>query len=270
MNFKNISITILMLFISVGLTACDRVKPGQLGVLVENYGKDPTRDYNLVAGKVVTAAPGTTLYKLPAYEQRNEFEEPIIVKSADGTQLSIKPRYSYRIDPAQATKVIRQYSGVITKGSDLKEVEKKALDPAVTDVVRDIISRTTSTDIMNTGGNTGFNDQARKQITTAFKERGFILESFSTVLDYSESVKASIDARNKANSEINTLDSKIQQARKETELAKLEAVNTITKSEAITEQQIQMELISKWNGQLPTTYICNDKSSPLTMMLNNK
>ena len=62
----------------------------------------------------------------------------------------------------------------------------------------------------------------------------------------------------------------IQQARKETELAKLEAVNTITKSEAITEQQIQMELISKWNGQLPTTYICNDKSSPLTMMLNSK
>ena len=268
MNFKNISITILMLFISIGLTACDRVKPGQLGVLVENYGKDPTRDYNLVAGAVVTAAPGTTLYKLPAYEQRNEFEEPIIVKSADGTQLSIKPRYSYRIDPAQATKVIRQYSGVITKGSDLKEVEKKALDPAVTDVVRDIISRTTSTDIMNTGGNTGFNDQARKQITTAFKERGFILESFSTVLDYSESVKASIDARNKANSEINTLDSKIQQARKETELAKLEAVNTITKSQAITEQQIQMELISKWNGQLPTTYICNDKSSALNMLLN--
>ena len=126
---------------------------------------------------------------------------------------------------------------------------------------------------MNTGGNTGFNDQARKQITLAFKERGFILESFSTVLDYSESVKASIDARNKANSEISTLDSKIEQARKETELAKLEAVNTITKSEAITDQQIQMELISKWNGQLPTTYICNDKgsnSSVLTMMLNTK
>lgn len=270
MNFKNISTTILMLFVFSGLTACDRVKPGQLGVLVQNYGKNPSEDYSVVSGKVITAAPGTTLYKLPAYEQRNEFEAPIIVKSSDGTQLSIKPRYSYRIDPAQATKVIRQYSGVITNGSDLKEVEKKALDPAITDVVRDIIGRTTSTDIMNTGGNTGFNDQARTQITLAFKERGFILESFSTVLDYSESVKASIDARNKANSEINTLDSKIEQARKETELAKLEAVNTITKSEAITEQQIQIELISKWNGQLPATYICNDKSSPLTMMLNSK
>ena len=34
-----------------------------------------------------------------------------------------------------------------------------------------------------------------------------------------------------------------------------------------------LELISKWNGQLPTTYICSDKgsnSSVLSMMLNTK
>ncbi len=34
-----------MLFVFSGLTACDRVKPGQLGVLVQNYGKNPSEDY---------------------------------------------------------------------------------------------------------------------------------------------------------------------------------------------------------------------------------
>ena len=38
---------------------------------MQNYGKNPSEDYSVVSGKVITAAPGTTLYKLPAYEQRN-------------------------------------------------------------------------------------------------------------------------------------------------------------------------------------------------------
>lgn len=259
-----------MSIVALTMTGCDRVAPSEIGVLVTSYGKDPDKDYSITSGKVITASPGTTLYKLPAYEQRNELDKAITIKSSDGTEFSVKSRYSYRIDPTQATKVVRQYSKIFGDSADLKEVEKQALDPSITDVVREIIGSTSSTELMATGGNTNFNDQARKAIEAKFKERGFILMSFSTVLDYSATVKASIDARNKANSEINTLDSRIEQAKKETELAKLEAQNTITKAEAITDQQLQLELINKWNGQLPTTYICNDKSSPLTMMLNHK
>lgn len=264
---KKLLISAAVIFSTFSFVGCEPVQPNEIGVLVQNYGKDPEKDYSVTAGRVMTIAPGTSLYKLTAAEQRSQFESAIIIKSADGTQFSVSPRYSYRIDRAKATTVVREYSKIFNEGNDLKEVEKLSLNPAVTDIVRDIIGRTTSTDLMSTGGNTKFNEEARKQITALFKERGFTLQSFSTVLDYSSSVKASIDARNQANSEISTLDSKILQAEKQSKLTEIEAKNTITKATAITEQQLKLELIQKWNGVLPSTYICDDKQSPLNLVL---
>ena len=45
---------------AVMLTGCDRVAPNEIGVLVQNYGKNPETDYSVTSGKVVTASPGTT------------------------------------------------------------------------------------------------------------------------------------------------------------------------------------------------------------------
>lgn len=269
-SLKNILVVASIALASVSFIGCtDRVQPNEIGVLVENYGKDPDKDYSITSGKVITAALGTTLYKLPAYEQRSQFEKPIVNKSSDGTEFSVTPRYSYRIDSNKATRVVREHSKIFNEGNDLKEVERRSLDPAVTDVVRDIIGKTTSTELMSTGGNTKFNEDTRRQIKQAFAERGFTLLSFSTVLDYSSSVKASIDARNRANSEISTLDSKILQAEKQAKLAKIEAENNIVTGQAITDQELKKLLIEKWDGQLPTTYICDDNSkSPLNLVLN--
>ena len=270
-SLKNLLVVSLISVASLSFVGCDRVQPNEIGVLVQNYGKDPAKDYTITAGKVVTASPGTTLYKLPAYEQRSQFEKPIVNKSSDGTEFSVTPRYSYRINPEQATRVVREHSKVFNEGNDLKEVERRSLDPAVTDVVRDIIGKTTSGELMNAGGNTKFNEDTRRKITQAFAERGFTLLSFSTVLDYSSSVKSSIDARNRANSEISTLDSKILQAEKQAKLAEIEAKTSVVTGEAITDQELQKALIAKWDGQLPSTYICDDKNkSPLNLVLNNK
>lgn len=258
-------------FSFVGCAFTDRVEPNEIGVLVQNYGKDPSKDYSITSGKVITAAWGTTLYKLPAYEQRSQFEKPIVNKSSDGTEFSVTPRYSYRINPEQATRVVREHSKIFKAGNDLRTVERLSLDPAVSDVVRDIIGKTTSTALMTTGGNTNFNEEARSKITKAFSDRGFTLISFSTILDYSSSVKASIDARNRANSEISTLDSKILQAEKQAKLAEIEAKTNIVTGQAITDQELKKALIDKWNGQLPSTYICDDDNkTPLNLVLKGQ
>lgn len=269
MKIKSSFLIAIAVAIPVLMTGCERVQPNEIGVLVENYGKNPEKDYSIAAGRVNTVSPGTTLYKLTSTEQRSQFEAPIVNKSSDGTEFSVTPRYSYRIDRSQATTVVREYSKIFSEGNDLKEVENLSLNPAVTDIVRDIIGRTTSTELMSTGGNTKFNEEARKQITALFKERGFTLQSFSTVLDYSSSVKASIDARNQANSEISTLDSKILQAEKQATLSKLQAQNNQVVGQAITEQELRMAWINKWDGKLPTTVVTSD-SKTLMQVPNGK
>lgn len=257
---KNLkSLTIALAITAMALTGCDRVAPNEIGVLVQNYGKNPEKDYSITSGKVVTAFPGTTLYKIPGYEQRNEIDSAITNKSSDGTEFSVKTRYSYRVNPASATKVVKEYTQIFKEGGDLKQVEVKALDPTITDIVRDIIMNSSSSKLMAEGGNAGFTDEARKRIEKAFADRGFILMSFSTILDYSASVKASIDARNQANSQVATLDSQIIKAKKENELAQITAQTTVVNGQAITEQQLRMAWIEKWSGDVPQTVIVSNK-----------
>lgn len=263
---KNLkSLTIALALTAVALTGCDRVAPNEIGVLVQNYGKNPEKDYSITSGKVVTASPGTTLYKIPGYEQRNELDSPIANKSSDGTEFTVKTRYSYKVNPVSATKVVREYAQIFKEGGDLKEVEGKALDPTITDITREIIMNASSSELMAEGGNAKFTAEARKRIEKAFADRGFVLMSFSTVLDYSASVKASIDARNQANSQVATLDSQILKARKENELAQIAAQTTVVNGQAITEQQLRMAWIEKWDGKLPETVMTNNPNAMLNI-----
>lgn len=259
---------IIIVFSLLILSSRERVEPNEIGVLVQNYGKNIDKDYSITTGKVYTFVPGTYLYKIPSYEQRSTINEPIISKTSDNSQFTVKVNYSYKVDSVQVKKVIREHSNIFKEGNDLKEVEKRSLNLIITDVVREIISETTSTNLMSIGGTTTFNKEARKRIDAAFKSRGFVLQNFSPVLEASDSVKSSIDSRNQADSEIATLDSKIIQAEKQAKLSKIEAQTNIISGESITEQQLKKMLIQKWDGKLPSTYICSDKDkSPLNLVL---
>ena len=247
----------------------ERVQPNELGVKVENHGKDPEKDYSLVSGKVYTYSYGTSLYKMPAYEQRNEFKHPIINKTSDSIEFSVKPRYSYRINPEAATRVVKEHSSVLVS-NDFKAIQERSLDPAVTQALRYLIEKRTSTELMAHGGNLAFNKEAEASVAAVLKERGFILLSFSSVLDYSAAVKESLEARNSATSEIATLDSKIMKAKKEVELASISAEKKLKENDAITEMELRKLLIQKWDGKLPETYIGDEKSNPLNLMLGQK
>ena len=62
-----------------------------------------------------------------------------------------------------------------------------------------------------------------------------------------------------ANSQVATLDSQILKAKKENELAQIAAQTTITNGEAITEQQLRLEWIKKWSGEVPHTIVVSNK-----------
>lgn len=246
----------------------ERVEPGEIGVLVDNYGKDVTKDYSVVSGRVLTILPSVSLYTLPGSEQRNTEDNAKLYKSSNSIEFTVSPTYSYRIDSTKAVKIVREYSKVLKNGDNLKVIEEKSLVPTLEEIIRETINNTSSEALMAEGGNAEFNNKVYARVKQVFAERGFILLTFSTTLDYSEGVKESLNARNQAKSEVETLDSKINQAKKTTELKEIEAKNTLISNETITKEKLQQELIRKWDGKLPSTYICSEgNKNPMSLIL---
>ena len=48
---------IVLSFLFIRAFGYERVEPGEIGVLVDNYGKDVTKDYSVVSGRVLTILP---------------------------------------------------------------------------------------------------------------------------------------------------------------------------------------------------------------------
>ena len=101
-----------------------------------------------------------------------------------------------------------------------------------------------------------------KTALTTRQALGFIGAGVATLVGF---VPLAIRATGGA---IETLDSKINQAKKTTELKEIEAKNTLISNETITKEKLQQELIRKWDGKLPSTYICSEgNKNPMSLIL---
>lgn len=243
---------VFLIISSFSLTACTRVQPNQAGVLMENYGKAGKQDFTIVTGNVWTATPGSALFTVPLFEQRGKFEEETTLKSGDGTEFVVKPIYSYRVIKDRAVDVIFDNRQIIQGDSAAMEsIQNNILQPKITDLLRSEVLRASSTKLMEPGGNEAFNEQARKIVAAEFNRRGFELMSFSAMLDYSEKVKEIIDQRNQSNTQIATLDSKINEAEKQLRLTQLNAQIDIERSRGLTNEILKEQFIKKWDGKTP-------------------
>lgn len=234
------------------MSGCDRVEPNQAGVLMQNYGKNGKEDFSIVSGRVWTAAPGTDLYTIPLFEQRGQFPSKVVMKSGNGTEFEVQPTYSYRVIKSRAIDVIFDNKQILSgDNSSMVSIQENILNPKITDLLRTAVLSKTSDELMKQGGNEEFNSTARKLVADEFNRRGFELISFSAMLDYSARVKAIIDERNQANTQISTIDSKIEQAKKDLELQKIATEINMVRSQGLTPEILQQKAIERWNGQLP-------------------
>lgn len=243
--------TIAALSITMALTACSRVEPNQAGVLMQDYGRNGKSDFSIVSGRVWTASPGTELYTVPLFEQRGQFEEIVTLKSSDGTEFVVRPVYTFKVIKDRAVDVIFDNKQIMGDENAIQSIRINILDPKITDLLRTLVLSKRSTDLMAEGGNEKFNEEARKLVTDEFKRRGFEIVSFSAMLDYSAKVKTIIDARNQSNTQVSTLDSKIEQARKELELEQINTQIAKVKSDGLTDAILKEKFIEKWDGKTP-------------------
>lgn len=253
-NFKIVT----LLFVIVALSSCDRVAPNYIGVLMEDYGKNGKADFTLQKGKVNTLAPGSELFQVPLFEQRGGFEEALHLKSADNTEFTAQPTYSYSVIEDRAVDVVFQNKQIGSGDEFMKALENNILEMKIRDVIKEESRRYPTDTLMASSGSLQFEQRVQELIKKEFLIKGLKLESFSAQLEFSAKVKGKIDQRNEVNSNVDVLERQIVEQRKKNELAALKAEENIILSRGITPQMLDQQAIEKWNGQLNGTYLSNN------------
>lgn len=237
--------------LSVIFVSCERVAPNYAGVLMQNYGKEGKSDFSIVTGRVNIMTPGTELFQVPLFDQRGQFEDAVTLKSADNTEFTAQPRYSYKVIKERAIDVVFDNKHVEKSGNFLESVEDNILEPRIYDLIKEESRKHKTDELMADGGSLKFEKELEDVIKTEFEKRGFELMTFSAQLEFSEKVKEKIDSRNEVNTNLSVLDQQIEEQKKRNELERLITEQRIIKSQGITDKILMEEFIKKWDGKTP-------------------
>lgn len=243
--------TLLVLFVSLIISACSRVEPNYVGVLMENYGKEGKADFSLQKGRVNTMAPGTELYQVPLWEQRAGFERPMNLKASDNTAFTTAPVYSFKIIEKRAVDVVFD-NKQLGSGSDfIQSLQDNILEPKIYDLMKEESRKYTTDELMANGGSLKFEQAVQEIVKSEFEKRGLELLTFSAQLNFSDKVTAKIDSRNEVNTNISVLEQQIEEQKKRNELEQLKMEQNLIASKGITPQLLQQQFIEKWDGKTP-------------------
>lgn len=239
--------------IAVGtLVGCTRVEPNEVGVLMTNYGRDVPGDFSIVTGRVTTIAPGTTVFKVPLYEQRGTYDAKVTLKASDNTEFHAIPVYSYKVIKDDAVNLIVNNMQILKSGGDfMLSLQDNVLEPKIFDIMKEESRKYTTDELMAKGGSLAFEQKLEERVRAELEGRGLELVTFSSQLEFSQSVTQRIDKRNEVNQNIAVIDQQIEEQKKRLELAKLQSETNKVLSEGITPSILQQQFIEKWDGKTP-------------------
>jgi len=235
---------VAMLFV---FSSCERVPPNYVGVLMENYGKNGKSDFTNQKGRVWVAAPGTELFTAPLYEVRGDFGDRVLhLKSADNTEFTSRPLYSFKIIESRAVDVVFNNNQLGSGDNFMATLSDQILEPMIYDLIKEESRKNKTDKLMADGGSLTFENDLQKIVSKAFESRGLELLSFSAQLEFTNAVTDKINKRNEVNTNISVLDQQIMEQRKMNELEELKTQQNIIKSRGLTPQILQMEMIQAW------------------------
>ena len=244
-KFMLVSMT-LVLFAS-----CERVAPNYAGVLMENYGRDGKADFKIVSGKVSTWEWGTELFQVPLFDQRGNFENPVGLKSADNTEFTARPTYSYKVIKDRSIDVVFDNKHIDGGSNFMQSLEDNILEPRIYDLVKEESRKYKTDDLMADGGSLMFEKNLEKIVEEEFNKRGLRLLTFSAQLEFSDKVRNKIDSRNEVNTNISVLDQQIAEQKKRNELEELKTQQALITSRGLTKEILYKQFIDKWDGRTP-------------------
>ena len=259
--------------IALCLAACTTVKPGYVGIKVDNFGTNKgVQDLPIVTGFTMYNPISTNVYEFPTFVQTVKWtagsaegsknDESITVNSAEGAtvNMDIGLSISFLRDSVPAVFV------------EFRKEPAEIIDGYIRNRVRDAFSIRASkmkvTDIFG-GGKQQLIDSVQKDLKAQLGQKGILVDNVSVIgeMRVAEQVKASINAVLTATQRAIEAENKVAQARAESEQhvatargdsasavidASGKAQANIILARSVSPELIEYQKVLKWNGILPT------------------
>ena len=236
-----------VLFAAISLTSCERIDAGCEGILVNLYGSDRgVDDVSMVTGRVFYNPFTQEVYEYPTYVQTIDYKS-FTINAKDGSEFKVDPNINIKIKDGAAPKVFRKYR------KELSAVIQGPVYKYVKDACRIEINKFTTDQIVS---NREAVEQAiEKRLSTLISKEGFILDQFTSGLEYPRTIVEAVDAKNRAIQLAQKAANEVQvaeaEAKKKIVIAEAEAKANAIVNSSISPLLVKKQWIEKWNGNLP-------------------
>jgi regulator of protease activity HflC (stomatin/prohibitin superfamily) len=253
----------LVLTIFAVTMSCENIDSGNIGIKVNKFGTGRgVSGVTECTGTVFYNPITTTIYEFPINIRHKEYtdEGSFVVNSKDGSEFHVSPIVNYRINPDKATQIFAKYR------KDLDGIENGFLKTAVTEAFRIVTNSYTADQLISS--REAFDTKVKSVLRKQLEPEGFVLDQFTTNLEYPTSFKNAINAKNNAVQKALMAENRVKQAEAEAKIkvataegdaqatltrAKAEAEANALKQRTLTPLLIQQQWIEKWRGNVPTT-----------------
>jgi regulator of protease activity HflC (stomatin/prohibitin superfamily) len=245
--------------------SCERIDAGHVGVKVDMYGSGKgVNDVTEVTGWVFYNPVSSKIYEFPTFIQHKEYtgENSFVVNSKDGSEFSVSPIMNYSVQREKVPAIFAKYR------RSLPEIEEGFLKTAVYDAFRLATNKYTADGLI--GNREVFEVEVRRLLENQLLKEGFVINQFTSNLEYPDSFKNAINAKNNAVQKALMAENRVKQAEAEAKIkvatAEGDAESTLTRARAeaeanrlkqatLTPLLIQQQWIEAWKGDVPTTVL---------------
>ena len=260
----------LILTIFAITMSCENIDSGNIGIKVNKFGTGRgVSGVTECTGTVFYNPITTTIYEFPINIRHKEYTEEgsFVVNSKDGSEFHVSSIVNYRINPDKATQIFAKYR------KDLDGIENGFLKTAVTEAFRIVTNSYTADQLISS--REAFDTKVKSVLRKQLEPEGFVLDQFTTNLEYPTSFKNAINAKNNAVQKALMAENRVKQAEAEAKIkvataegdaqatltrAKAEAEANALKQRTLTPLLIQQQWIEKWKGNVPTTTLGSSTS----------
>lgn len=262
------------------INSCERIDAGHVGVKVNLYGTGKgVDDITECTGIVFYNPISTKIYEFPTYMQHKEYskkddsDNSFVINSKDGSEFHVSPIINYSVQRDKVPFIFNKYRRT------LESIEEGFLKTTIYDAFRMTANTYTAEELIS--NRQVFETSVRAKLDADLLKEGFIISQLTSNLEYPESFKNAINAKNNAVQQALTAENQVKTAEANAKIqvakatgnaeamltkSRAEAESYRLKQSAITPMLLQQMWVEKWNGVLPTTQL----GTSTNMMYNVK
>lgn len=272
MRLKSIAvIVVLVLGILTTISSCEIIDAGHVGVKVNMYGSGKgVNNVTACTGWVFYNPITTKVYEFPTFIQHKEYknseegDNSFTVNTKDGSEFRVAPILNYSVAADKAPSIFAKYRRT------LPELEEGFLKTAIYDAFRLATNKYTAEQLIS--NRALFEVEVRRLLEAQIVKEGFIVNQFTSNLEYPVSFKNAINAKNNAVQAALTAENQVQTATAQAKIkvakaqgdaealltnARAEAESNKLRQTTLTPMLLQQQWIEKWDGALPSTQLAS-------------